>query len=67
MNYSVTYVGAIVATVVMVAQFFGVQLADETVTKAVEGVLAVLSIVSIFYGRYRAGGVTALGFRKPTA
>lgn len=53
MQYSLTYVA------VLMLAFLGVENAEQVV----EAILIIVSAAMALYGRYRAGGISAFGFR----
>jgi len=61
-NYSKTYVGMIV----ILFGWFGISnlVAGDEVALIVDNVLQLVGIGIAIYGRYKAGGVNILGFRK---
>lgn len=61
---STTYVAAIVGLVSNVAPFLGFTVGTEEITKTVTEILTVVSLIYVFYGRYRAGGISAFGLKK---
>lgn len=61
---STTYIAGIVGLVSTVAPLFGWTVGTEELTKVITEILAIGSLLYVFYGRYRAGGISAFGFRK---
>lgn len=62
---STTYLAGIVTILTMVLPHFGIFVQDpNTLTSTLQDVVGLVSVVWIFYGRYRAGGITAIGLRK---
>lgn len=64
MNYSMTYAGVIVFILNALLQHAGISVLPDQVNQALNTGLQVVSAVLILYGRYRAGGVSALGFKS---
>lgn len=62
MQYSQTYVGLII----IVLGWFGLAnlVTSQEVATIVDNVIQLVGLVWAIYGRYRAGGVSVLGFRK---
>ena len=62
---STTYIAAIVSIIVFVLPLFGLDVADEgTITNVITNVVGTISSLYIFYGRYKAKGITAFGIKK---
>lgn len=64
MNYSVTYIGAIVFLASKLFEYTGVPVATADIETTITTVTALIGAVMVLYGRYRAGGVSAFGFKK---
>ena len=64
MNISTTYVAAFIAAVAGIAPMFGWEVNAEIFSANVQELIAGLAILYTFYGRFKAGGVTAFGLRK---
>lgn len=60
---STTYIAAIVAFLTTMAQMFGWTVDSGALVQTITDGAQVLSILYIFYGRYKAGGISAFGFR----
>lgn len=62
---STTYIATIVAFLSFGLPFLGIQVVDEgSLTEFITQLVGVGAILYSFYGRYRAGGIDALGLRK---
>ena len=59
--YSLSYTGTIVMFVTFVCKLLGVEIGNEAITTTVETIATLIGAILAFYGRYRAGGITALG------
>ena len=65
MNLSTTYIASGVAVLALVLPLFGLEIADEgTLTNTVQGLVGAVAVFYTFYGRWRAGGISAWGLRK---
>lgn len=62
--FSLTYTGVIVMVLSKIAEMAGVTIGTEEISHTVETLVMLVGAVVTLYGRYRAGGVGALGFRK---
>ncbi len=60
-NYSLTYVAVIVLTAL--CTYLDIKVSQEEIQTFVVVVVAIGAGLVALYGRYRAGGLTALGFR----
>lgn len=62
---STTYIANIVAILVFVLPHFGITIADpNTLTGIFTSVAGAIAAIWVFYGRYRAGGISIFGLRK---
>ena len=62
---STTYIAALVNVLVFVLPAIGVHVVDtNALTQGIVTVAGVVATAWIFYGRFRAGGITAIGLRK---
>lgn len=62
---STTYIALLVNALVFVAPQFGFTVFDPaSLSGAIAAAVGLLATGWAFYGRYRAGGITALGIRK---
>lgn len=61
---SLTQAGVYVNVIVLLLQIFNVNIAPEEVQKFAEAILVVVGLGMAWYGRYRKGDLTKLGFRK---
>jgi len=62
---STTYISNFVAVIALGLPIIGFEVFDEqALTGAIAGFVGVAALVYNFYGRYRAGGISAFGFRK---
>ena len=61
---STTYIASIVALATLVLPMFGITVVDEgTLTKSLTEMAGAIAVIYTFYGRYKAGGISALGLR----
>lgn len=61
---STTFIANIVAILAFVLPTVGIQVVDEnTLLEIVTQTAGVVSVLYIFYGRYKAGGINAFGLR----
>ncbi len=64
MKISTTFIANIVAVLVFVLPVFGVHIVDQTAfSGSIASVVGVISTLYVFYGRYKAGGITAFGIK----
>lgn len=62
---STTYVAVFISLLTLGLPAIGVEVADEeTLRGVITDLMGVASLLFIFYGRFRAGGITAIGLRK---
>ena len=62
---STTYIAGAIAVITFVLPFIGLDISDTAlVSKTVTEIAGVISILYVFIGRYRAGGINAFGIRK---
>ena len=61
---SQTYLAQIVAALVVVLPWFGLNLGSEEVTQLAQGVLLLGTVAWTLYRRHKAGDVSVLGVRK---
>jgi hypothetical protein len=62
---SSTYIANIVALLALGLPVLGFEVVEEeTLTQLIVGVVGFVALVYNFYGRYKAGGITAFGVRK---
>lgn len=62
---STTYIGAVVAVIGLVLPIFGFGIGDSgTLTQTLTELAGVAGVLYTFYGRYRAGGISAFGLKK---
>jgi hypothetical protein len=65
MNFSTTYVAGIVSVVAFVLPLLGFDVSDTALlNKTVVEIVGAVSAIYIFIGRYKAGGISAFGFKK---
>lgn len=64
MNFSLTYVGVIVMVLSQVLKLAGVEVGDGDVANFVNFSAVLVGAVITLYGRFRAGGISALGVKK---
>lgn len=65
MNFSLAQAGVYVTILSFIFQVFKINIATEEVTSFVEAALTIVGLAMAWYGRYRKGDLTKLGFRKP--
>jgi len=64
---SSTYLAGIVSFLVFALPVLGFDVIDEgTLAETVTQLVGVGAVLYSFYGRFRAGGISAFGFRKTT-
>jgi len=64
-NISTTYIAGIVSVIVFVLPLIGLDVADNgTLTNTVTSIVGAIGAIWVFVGRYRAGGISALGIKK---
>lgn len=61
---SPTYIAAAVALIATLLKVSGYTVDEGTLTANLDSIAQVASILYVFYGRYKAGGISALGIRK---
>ena len=62
---STTYIAAFVGLLAVILPVFGFEVANQEVLQGnLNEVIAAFASLYVFYGRYRAGGVSAFGLRK---
>ncbi len=65
MNLSTTYIANIVSVLVFVLPVLGINVVDEgSFTQTVTQIAGVVTVAYVFYGRYKAGGISAFGIKK---
>ena len=65
MNFSTTYVAGIVSVVAFVLPLLGFDVSDTALlNKTVVEIVGAVSAIYIFIARYKAGGISAFGFKK---
>lgn len=60
MSYSVTYIGLIVTALSLVFKDISPEALNTTVTT----IVTIIGLIVAWYGRYRQGDITILGFKK---
>lgn len=63
MNYSTTIAGLIVLVIAWFPNLKEV-FSEGEIVQVVEFIVGIASVITVWYGRYKAGGITLLGFRK---
>jgi len=63
MNYSVTYASNITGFIMSLSLILGTDFDEGMVTELVQASLVIVAFLANAYGRYRAGGVSAFGFK----
>jgi len=62
---STTYIAGAVSVIAFVLPMLGLEVADKgTLTNTITGIAGAISAIYIFYGRYKAGGISAFGIKK---
>lgn len=61
---SQTYIAVIVGFLSTVLPKLGVTVGTEELTQTISTVVTIGATIWALWGRYRAGGISALGFRK---
>lgn len=61
---STTYIAAFVGVVSVVCQLFGYTVETPELTKTLTEVVTLGTLAYVFYGRYKAGGISAFGIKK---
>lgn len=64
MNYSMTYGSFIVFLILMFLKQAGIEAEEGTIVSFVGVLMQVVSAVGVFWGRYRAGGVSLAGVKQ---
>lgn len=60
-----TYIANFVTLLTLVIPLFGWHITNpDNLTNAILAVVGVISTLYVFYGRYKAGGISAFGFKK---
>ena len=63
---SKTYLGVLIAAILPLLRAIGIDLPDADTQATGETVLTAVGSLLALYGRYRAGGITVIGTRKPS-
>lgn len=61
---SLTYTSIIVAVLASVLPKAGIMIGTDELTTTISVLVTIAAGITALYGRYRAGGISALGFRK---
>ena len=61
---SLTYVSFSVVVLTYILPKLGVNITADALSSTITTIVQIVAGILVFYGRYRAGGVTALGLRK---
>lgn len=65
MNYSTTFIANIVVFLTLVLPLGGIEVVNESMlTSGVAQIVGAISVVYVFIGRFRAGGISIWGLRK---
>ena len=62
--YSLTYTGVAVTVIGFLFKAAGVPFAQEDAEGTISFITQLVGVLVTLWGRYRAGGVNALGFKK---
>ena len=66
-NFSLTY-GSFIAFILMgFLKKADLPINESDITTTIETVVQIITAIGVFWGRYRAGGVSPMGFRKSSA
>lgn len=60
---STTYIAQVIQTVAFILTLVGINVGSDALTTTVTTIITIVSGLYVFYGRYKAGGITALGSR----
>jgi len=63
-NMSTTYIGNIIAILSLILPKFGITIGSDELTTTASTIGGIIGGFIVFYGRYKAGGVSLLGFRE---
>ena len=69
MNYSTVQASnltAMIGVLMIILQYFKVNITESEIQSLIGGVLAVAGILLSWWRRYKEGGISLGGFRKPT-
>lgn len=61
---SLTYKGIAVSVIAWLFAKYNVPFLDNDIGQAIEVIVALIGVIITAYGRYRIGGISALGVRK---
>ena len=61
---SPTYLSGLVIVLVAALNFFGVKVANDEITKIVEGAVPAILGIVVIVRRFKHGGITVLGTKK---
>ena len=62
---SSTYIAVSVSFLTLALPILGIEVIDQkSIVKTISDLVGVGALLYAFYGRYRAGGITAFGLRK---
>ena len=64
MDFSPTYISAIVVVLVSIFRFFKIDLKSEELTPIIESLVIAISGIVVLVRRYQKGDLTLLGARK---
>jgi len=64
MDFSPTYISAIVVVLVSIFRFFKIDLKSEELTPIIESLVIAISGIVVLVRRYQKGDLTLLGIRK---
>lgn len=62
--FSPTYISGIVIVLVAILNIFGIKVANDEITKIVEGVVPAILGIVVIIRRFRHGGISVLGKAK---
>ena len=62
-NYSITYTGVIIFSLGYIYQIAGVAMNEADLKTTIDFIVTLSGVLMTLYGRYKAGGVSPLGFK----
>jgi len=64
MNYSLTYIGAIVFAIGYMFKLAGVPFVEGDLQTTISFITSFIGVITTLYGRYRKGDISPLGFKN---
>lgn len=61
---STTYIAQFVQFAAIALTFLGINVGSDALMTTITTIVTIVSGLYVFYGRYKAGGITAFGTRK---